>query len=200
MTKPPLPCKRCGGPKDGGIKGALYCPPCREEVIPVWQQAAHDRDKRKAAQQTAARPDNPARSAPEGEKWCNRCKRYLPHRKFTRTAKGASFSAYCRICQSEYNYALRIKKQFGITLDQYELLLESQGGRCAICQRLPRSVRFAVDHNHKTGVIRGLLCSPCNHKILGAAHEDAALLRRAADYLENPPAPAILTETAEAGR
>lgn len=75
--------------------------------------------------------------------------------------------------------------RYGITVEQYDELHERQEGRCAICLRaseeFPR--RLAVDHNHKTGEVRGVLCNYCNHRVVGR-HTDADLLRRMADYLE----------------
>jgi hypothetical protein len=66
----------------------------------------------------------------------------------------------------------------------------SQGGRCAICGKVPRSRRLAVDHDHKTGEVRGLLCASgdfgCN-KGLGYFNDDPELLRRAYEYLVDPP-------------
>lgn len=76
---------------------------------------------------------------------------------------------------------------YGLTLEQYEALLASQDGACAIC-RGKRRYLLAVDHDHKTGAVRGLLCKLCNSRMLTAARDDPAVLRRGADYLEQPPA------------
>ena len=74
-------------------------------------------------------------------------------------------------------------KQLGVTDEDYALLLASQGGGCAICGNPPRTRRLHVDHDHKTGRIRGLLCFTCNHFTLGR-YAQPWKLRRAADYLE----------------
>lgn len=65
----------------------------------------------------------------------------------------------------------------------YESLLESQDGRCAICGEAPGHYSLAVDHDHATGAVRGLLCSPCN---LGVGHfrDNPKRLRIAAAYIE----------------
>jgi hypothetical protein len=52
-----------------------------------------------------------------------------------------------------------------IYLEVYEELYEQQGGKCAICKKPPGTRRFHLDHNHKTGEIRGLLCFSCNYKL-----------------------------------
>lgn len=62
-------------------------------------------------------------------------------------------------------------------------MLAAQSGVCAICLRPPKSRRLDVDHDHKTGRIRGILCTMCNHKLLGVFHDNAVLFARAAAYL-----------------
>lgn len=78
-----------------------------------------------------------------------------------------------------------LKRQFGITVEQYEELLASQNECCAICERHSSEfkTRLAVDHDHVTGRIRGLLCTYCNHRLVGR-HRDGGLLRKIADYVE----------------
>jgi hypothetical protein len=83
-----------------------------------------------------------------------------------------------------------LKSKYGISLDAYNYLLRHQGYRCAICETTENNVigershwNFAVDHNHDTGKVRGLLCNQCNRAI-GMLKDDATLLRKAADYLD----------------
>ena len=61
---------------------------------------------------------------------------------------------------------------------------DAQGGLCAICGRKQPEKWLAVDHDHETGVIRGLLCSRCNSG-LGQFKDNPDRLRLAADYLEH---------------
>ena len=75
-----------------------------------------------------------------------------------------------------------LMRKFGITLDQYETMLEAQGGVCAICGRAPRDISLHVDHDHSTGQIRALLCFPCNNA-LADLQEDPGVVRKAAAYL-----------------
>lgn len=60
--------------------------------------------------------------------------------------------------------AMRLKRKFDITLEEYNTMLTEQDGVCAICKAPPdtRWKRLAVDHDHLTGKIRGLLCMTCN--------------------------------------
>ena len=77
-------------------------------------------------------------------------------------------------------------KRYGLSLADYDRLLEQQAGGCAICGGVTMwrgEGRLSVDHDHETGEVRGLLCSPCNTG-LGHFHDDAERLRRAIIYLE----------------
>ena len=76
-----------------------------------------------------------------------------------------------------------LKRRFGIILDDYNQLLYKQESRCAICLIKQDNRRFSVDHDHKTGKVRGLLCSTCNMG-LGCLQDDAELLRKLATYIE----------------
>jgi hypothetical protein len=91
------------------------------------------------------------------------------------------------------NHAARIGKTYGITADEYNAILASQNGACAICKQT-RNYRLNVDHRHSDGVVRGLLCRLCNGRLLTAARDNPDTLRRAADYLEAPPAMAVIGE------
>lgn len=86
-----------------------------------------------------------------------------------------------------------ILKTYGLTLEQYEALYEAQGGVCYICQRATgKTRRLAVDHDHATGYVRGLLCKPCN-SVLAHFRDDAATAWRAYDYLmDGAPAPDVI--------
>lgn len=77
-----------------------------------------------------------------------------------------------------------ILAKHGITVEEYETMLSSQGGVCAICNGPPRGRwnRYAVDHDHKTGKVRGLLCSTCN-QALGLFRDDMQILQKAKNYL-----------------
>ena len=96
--------------------------------------------------------------------------------------------------RGSYDYARdkssRLKKEYGIDLEQAQALLESQGCKCAICAK-PLSMLQAdkkaadfshVDHCHTTGKVRGILCNNCNHGV-GKFMDSPELLRKAATYL-----------------
>lgn len=128
------------------------------------------------------------RDAPAGTKWCPGHGQYLRRNQFTRT--GSS----CKDCSKTAGWVRNLEKKFGLTPDEYHGLLDSQDGKCAICQTAPRNRNLAVDHDHKTGQIRGLLCTMCNHQMLGGAKDDVEILRRAVAYLDTPPALEVIGE------
>lgn len=75
-------------------------------------------------------------------------------------------------------------KKYGVSLDEFGKMLIAQNGVCKICRQKCSTGRdLAVDHDHESGRVRGLLCSSCNNG-LGRFQDNALLLRAAADYLE----------------
>jgi adenine-specific DNA methylase len=140
---------------------------------------------------------------------CARCGLWKPTTEFH---SGERPARYCKPCAREYNrewrkanpdkvednaklqraryperYAhLRRRanlKKHGVTADVYDAMLVAQGGVCAICGRAPERRRLSIDHDHKTGKVRGLLCDKCN-PALGSFEEDVGRLARAIQYLE----------------
>jgi hypothetical protein len=90
-----------------------------------------------------------------------------------------------RVQTPAYNRARNLRK-FGITPDDYDQLLQKQGGVCAICHKPPKlGKRLSVDHCHDTGRVRGLLCFRCNFGLSYFA-EDAETLKRAARHVLPP--------------
>jgi hypothetical protein len=78
-----------------------------------------------------------------------------------------------------------LKRTFGLTEDEYDTLLKKQGGGCGICGSRVDSrpgYKLAVDHDHNTGKIRGVLCSKCNIG-LGWFDDNLKLLKAACGYL-----------------
>lgn len=74
----------------------------------------------------------------------------------------------------------RYKNEYGITVKDYDTMLQTQNNRCAICYK--SSNTLCVDHNHVTGKVRGLLCKKCNIGI-GCLNDDAEILANAIKYL-----------------
>lgn len=86
----------------------------------------------------------------------------------------------------EYNSNAQIKYKYGITIEDYNKILVKQEERCAICGRHQCNFdkKLHIDHDHKTGKIRGLLCYNCNHAI-GKFFDNTEYLQNAINYLNN---------------
>ena len=87
----------------------------------------------------------------------------------------------------------QIRAKWGLSQSDYLGMFEQQDNRCAICaeeetvpisQKNTKPRRLAVDHDHSTGIIRGLLCTRCN-TTLGKVKDDTDLLKKMIEYLEN---------------
>jgi hypothetical protein len=87
----------------------------------------------------------------------------------------------------------RLARLYNITPEEYEVILAHQRGVCYICQRPPGKTRLAVDHDHGTGLVRGLLCWQCNAAV-AKLKDDVGRAGRAWYYLFNPPATTALGE------
>lgn len=135
------------------------------------------------------------------EKLCSVCHRMLPTSEFlVHKLTRSRLSSECRDCHYKRGRADHLRRVYGITAEEYDAMLAAQGDVCAICgqtdptrerrlegrKRLPRRNIDAlrVDHDHVTGKVRGLLCTPCNQAI-GHLRDDPRLLRKAAAYLES---------------
>lgn len=91
-----------------------------------------------------------------------------------RSGRPHTLNSKCRLCQTFYKRqwarqhtetyrAYKYKIRYGITVAQYNQMLENQFGVCGICMSEPAdNKKLVVDHNHHTGKVRGLLCDPCN--------------------------------------
>lgn len=139
-----------------------YCKPCGTDIQRDWARRNQEKCKEKCRRWRA---ENPERS------------------------KASSLDYYYRnrekFRQYERKNAVRRqlgrrKRKFGIDPIEFLALVARQDHRCAICGKRPRCL--CVDHCHKTGRIRGLLCGPCN-KALGAFGDNLNGLMRAVEYL-----------------
>ena len=94
----------------------------------------------------------------------------------------------CKPCYKDKVRAARLLARYNLTMDEYDTMLIEQGG-CAICKTQTNAYgggnnrMFAVDHDHSTGKVRGLLCQTCN-RMIGLARDSSEILRRAVSYLE----------------
>ncbi|TAE75120.1 MAG: hypothetical protein EAZ84_09905 [Verrucomicrobia bacterium] len=131
-----------------------------------------------------------------GDKKCPKCATTKQLSEFNKDSqKSSGYRSHCKTCTRKDNERLRkipgraqqwkLKNRFNLTLSDYDSLLEQQGNGCAICGKSPEEngKRLAVDHNHRTGEVRGLLCTACNTAI-GLLSDSPSTLRSATRYLE----------------
>lgn len=175
------PCKECR--RRAKMPGRHRCFTCWLRNEPIGTQVAESRRRLAMVPEELRRKRTATiqRLAPEGTAWCAACQSFRDDEDF---GKGATT---CRACKSASTHGAMIEKTYGLTSEQYDALLERQGGRCAICRAHPKSKRLAVDHDHGTGEVRGLLCSRCNHDLLGSAWDSLAMATALWHYMNTPP-------------
>ncbi|MEA2498411.1 MAG: hypothetical protein QOH26_816 [Actinomycetota bacterium] len=124
--------------------------------------------------------------------WCNDCSCDKPPEDFPRNRRTKSGRGqYCKPCHNARNRATikrlygntrhyHLKQRFGIGAAEVDAMIEAQGGLCALCREAPA---VHVDHDHKTGKVRAILCEPCNGG-LGQFKDNPRTIERAIEYLE----------------
>ncbi|WP_233510283.1 endonuclease VII domain-containing protein [Actinomadura craniellae] len=129
---------------------------------------------------------------PHGHKYCPKCCEIKSIAEFGRNrAEKSGLTAYCKPCHNKVTVEIKnrvhgsvrnylFKYRYGITVEEVDKISRRQGGICVICLREPA---LHVDHDHQTGLVRGLLCFGCNGG-LGQFQDEAWRLRRAAGYLD----------------
>ncbi len=120
-------------------------------------------------------------------KTCSKCRVEKETTSFSRNrSKKDGFQDYCKSCFSEYKKPRRrsdeLKYTYGITLDDYDAMYQQQDGACKICSK--KFSRLHVDHDHKNGNVRGLLCHHCNVG-LGHFFDDISTLTNAIQYIND---------------
>lgn len=135
------------------------------------------------------------------DKLCTRCKVTKPLEDFG-LRKGKPYS-WCKECNREHvrkwnkenpDKALELRqnskfKKLGVTAEDYWRMHSEQGGTCGACGSsdpssfIKKRTRFDIDHDHKTGAVRGLLCQACN-LVVGLMKDDPANVLKVARYLE----------------
>ncbi|TFV77572.1 endonuclease [Blastococcus sp. CT_GayMR19] len=161
---------------------------CREHLA---ERSARSREARRV-EPRRSRFAPPGITVPADHKWCPDCGVVKPFDAFPRTSASRTGRAtYCLPCHNERGRISRDKaggartyhltRRYGISAAEADLMLEAQGGVCAICRAVPAA---HVDHDHATGEVRALLCFNCDGG-LGQFRDDPFLLHVAAFYVEH---------------
>lgn len=139
--------------------GSKVCKTCRK----IWTK----RYKKKNAKIVSIK---------EGSKICSRCNSSKRADEFRRANDSPSgLSGWCKDCMRDYS----LEKRYGLTREEYELMVKQVNGRCEICNE---DKPLHVDHCHSSGVVRGLLCFNCNSGI-GQFKDSSERVKSALAYL-----------------
>ena len=134
------------------------------------------------------------------KKKCSKCKKTKGKKCYTKATKKADgLHSVCKVCAAEYHkrwykahhesVRVRVRDQalvrnFGLSSAAYDAMLAGQGGVCAICNKADQTgKRLAVDHDHETGQVRGLLCGQCNMWLGQLEARGWAMVSRAINYV-----------------
>jgi Recombination endonuclease VII len=177
---PRLPCVVCDF--EDRSTGRTKCTECYLAAQPVTARQTAAEWRLSAIPEPLRLGRVPKEDWPVGRRWCSGCQT------FVRLADCPKKGSRCKTCTSISAHGGMVARTYGISAKEYGVIFRAQGGRCGICRNRPVTARLAVDHDHKTGEVRGLLCSRCNHELLGAAHDSLLILKQAVSYMERPPA------------
>lgn len=182
----------CKVPIPNYVEGNLDIPaPCGVETTDpkspycYWHRIDRtrmdDQIKNALARQESPEFKPKAEDIPPGWRWCSSCEHIVPlwyvPNKETR----------CKGCMAKLRRERRDASLYGLSTEDRVRLTKTQSGKCAICRKRQNVRGLAVDHNHRTKAVRGLLCLNCNHYLLGSAADDPAVLWAALCYMINPP-------------
>lgn len=152
---------------------AYTCKPCMNAYVKHWAQTS----KGKESQRKAKRRYNQSESG-------RAAKREYGRRPEVRARGEARRLAYRETTKGRQAAFLQQIRQYGIDVEDWARLYNAQAGVClGCCERLEFDRSTHVDHDHQTGIVRGLLCHGCNLSV-GGAKDNPATLRRLALYLE----------------
>lgn len=178
-------CKRCRSVKEAGefCRSSAtkdgFCAYCKECMRQIFIRSAY---------------------GPDGKRNCSKCKRsgLEPNNEnfYNDRSTADGLSRWCKPCRNQASKSISRKeywdrwgrnKRYGLRRGQYEAMVAEQGGRCAICLVFPsgdtKSDTLHVDHCHRTGRLRGLLCGSCNRAV-GLFGDSERVLEAAIRYLE----------------
>lgn len=179
----------CGLPRAKGKRKCMWhwllSRPVEEQIMVIEARAVAT----KATPGFVERPRVPKAEWPAGGRWCSECQTFVPD--------FYTLGSKCYAHGSRAAHASMTQRVYSLSREDYEALLQLQGGRCYICRQLPRKKRLAVDHDHRTGAVRGLLCANdefgCNMSLRRLLN-DVEMAKRALDYVEQPPMARLLAQ------
>lgn len=180
-------CRKCGHKYEG-----RQCPPCK-----LKSNAKHKKKKRENLRgTTGTHMGKPCPHGHDGLRYNNGNACVTCVQETAKKLWESSGERWRKIRREKYatdggrkdRRERNLKQNYGLTIAAYDAMAEAQGNRCAICNGEPtrraheHAQLFSVDHDHKTGKVRALLCHACNVGI-GSMRDDADILEAAAAYI-----------------
>lgn len=171
-------CARCG---DGHDRKDSYCKPCRTLYAREWRLKNPEAQRAAKKRWEAEHPEEV--KAQKRRSYQRDLERSREHQRRRRAEAPEVFAEYARTAKKRiaerggYGYY-----RHGITIEQRAAFVESQNGVCPLCDKPLDDVEVHVDHDHETGMLRGLLCRTCNNRL--GWYEQRA--RKVAEYLTGP--------------
>ena len=159
------------------------CRPCLDRAKGVMERYRKNHRVEIRARRNAARAADPDKARRDEAAW------RAANRERDRMAKRAWASANkekvakCRVKHRALERERFMRRAYGIDGKTYDAMLAAQGGACAACRDAPGKTHLAVDHDHETGAVRGLLCGQCN-LALGSLRDSPARIAALLAYAE----------------
>lgn len=164
----------------------FYCsiPFCYNDAYSTGHCDQHNELKRERSRQQRIRVIEKPKNTFKAYGWshCSGCELFKPYEDFYKKP-GSGIQHYCKNCHDKYCQELNLKKKYGITMEEFTTTLIGQGFKCKLC---PKEILeyggkdVHVDHNHETGLFRGILCMRCNIKL---SYLEEPGLKEALEYL-----------------
>lgn len=167
-------CNECGEmkPQDAFSLGSTYrggrnpvCKICKQEYGRQWRKDNNEKSRGGAKKQREKHP----------------------HRAKEWKEKNPVYDREWKAKNQDKLMSNRLKNKYGITSEQYDQMVVDQGGRCAVCLEIPLGrkghSKLNVDHDHLSGVVRGLLCGKCN-MALGLLRENTDIMLNLVAYTQ----------------
>ena len=172
-------CRKCGAILSATAENFYRNPRGKFGLTPRCKPCVDEDNKESHARRLARDPEKVRAQASD------RTRRYYQRNLDKSRAKARAYAKARHAADPGLKRRAKLKLQYGMTPEQWQAMFEAQGCRCAICRSDNPNAKagWNTDHCHKTGLVRFILCAHCNRG-LGAFMDDPALMRRAADMLE----------------
>jgi len=187
-------CIVCGGVLSG--RQRKYCGlNCASKAPPAEQRLCPKCNRHKSIKSFNLDPSRKDGYYP----WCKVCRKSYIRSSSIKSHKSDDNTRLCltckvgiggshpnvKYCGQKCKSKASLARTYGLTIDEYQTVIDSTGGKCPIC--LKRTQRWCMDHKHDTGETFGPVCNACNTKLIAWTFHDPEVARRLVEFIENPP-------------